>query len=189
MATVVGACATRPAPTPQPPANAIAPEPAAATGAADAPAAPAADAPRPLHLEHAPTAGVLGSSTLSSAGQFASLTGGSDPDDPAPVASAQLGAATIVGGLSEAAVRGVIKRSLGRITYCYEQSLLGDPTLAGQLTVQLEIGPDGQVTAADAAGFHQEIASCVAASVRAIVFPRPARGSVRVTQPITFSYR
>ncbi len=95
----------------------------------------------------------------------------------------RIGNAQVTGELDKNIVRRYIRRSLPRITYCYEKQLLAEPTLAGTVTATFEIGPGGDVTASEASGMDDEVARCVAATIRGIEFPRPKAGTVSVAYP------
>ena len=64
-----------------------------------------------------------------------------------------------------------VKRRLDAIARCYESALLGDPTLAGRIELQLAIARSGDATIVYTAGFDDGVASCVMDVVRAIQFP------------------
>ncbi|HTR49542.1 MAG TPA: AgmX/PglI C-terminal domain-containing protein [Kofleriaceae bacterium] len=93
----------------------------------------------------------------------------------------------VLGDLDKSIIRRYIKRNLEKITYCYEHELLAKPELAGTITVQFFIQPDGTVGQSNASGFDHEVASCVAGVVKAIEFPRPnGNGGVTVNYPFNF---
>src|SRR6185503_5387964 len=62
------------------------------------------------------------------------------------VPSARLGVPTITGDLDKAIVRRYIKRNIAKITYCYEKQLLAKPGLAGTVSTQFFISPNGKVS-------------------------------------------
>ena len=91
------------------------------------------------------------------------------------------------GDLDKAVVRRYIRRNIQRIQYCYEKQLLAKPNLAGTVSTEFLIKPDGTVTSATASGVDPEVASCVAAVIESIEFPKPKGGGlVRVRYPFTF---
>ena len=89
-------------------------------------------------------------------------------------------------GLDKAIIKRYVKRNLAKISYCYESELLANPNLAGAVAVQFLISPSGTVTQANGSGMDK-VASCVAAVVKNIEFPRPTNGgSVQVNYPFNF---
>ncbi len=102
---------------------------------------------------------------------------------PVPV----LGRPITEGDLDKATIRRYIKRSINKISYCYEKELLANPTLGGTITVQFMISGTGKVQAATGSGFHAGVSECVADVVQQIEFPTPRNGgSVQVNYPFNF---
>lgn len=104
----------------------------------------------------------------------------------ADVPSTRLGQPTITGEYDKATLRRYIRRNINKIQYCYEKRQLVKPTLAGTVTTQFFIKPDGKVVSANASGLDRDVSRCVAEVFKAIEFPRSESGRVQVTQPITF---
>jgi hypothetical protein len=104
----------------------------------------------------------------------------------ADVPSTRIGQPTITGEYDKATLRRYIKRNIIKIQFCYEKRQLAKPTLAGTVTTQFFIKPDGKVAAANASGVDREVSRCVAEVFKAIEFPKPESGGVQVTQPFTF---
>jgi hypothetical protein len=99
----------------------------------------------------------------------------------------RIGQASAVGDLDKNIIRRYIKRNINRIKYCYEKQLLVTPKLEGTVTAEFVITAQGTVATASATGVDPEVASCVAAVIKAIEFPRPKGGGiVKVTYPFTF---
>ena len=114
-----------------------------------------------------PTAAGPGSATPTTAKVVAGDPGGVDLDKPI--------------------IRKAIKTKLDKITYCYEKALLAQPTLAGTVWVEFEIGGDGIVTRAVATGMDGAVATCVAGVVQTVVFPTSINGKpTKVNYPFTF---
>ncbi|MBA3540349.1 MAG: AgmX/PglI C-terminal domain-containing protein [Deltaproteobacteria bacterium] len=91
------------------------------------------------------------------------------------------------GDLDKAVIKKSIKQSLDAITHCYEKELLAKPTLAGTIMVQFFISPNGKVASSSASGVDPAVASCVAAVIKKIEFPKPkGGGGVQVNYPFTF---
>jgi Ca-activated chloride channel family protein len=99
-----------------------------------------------------------------------------------------LAAPTIVGGdLDKSIIRRYIKRSIQKITYCYEKQLLSNPKLAGEIATHFVIGSDGKVKSAEAKGFDPVVANCVAGVIKDIEFPAAKDGgNVVINYPFTF---
>lgn len=105
----------------------------------------------------------------------------------AAVPQVRIGQPSAVGDLDKAIIRRYIKRNIAKITYCYEKQLLAKPGLQGTVSTQFFISPNGTVASANANGVDGEVASCVAAVIKAIEFPKPkGGGGVQVNYPFTF---
>ncbi|MBL8622737.1 MAG: AgmX/PglI C-terminal domain-containing protein [Myxococcales bacterium] len=92
-----------------------------------------------------------------------------------------------VGGLDKQLLRDRVKAELPKVKACYEQALAVHPELAGTVQTQFFISPNGVVAASNASGVAADVATCVAAVIRAIEFPKPAGGGgVQVNYPFTF---
>lgn len=177
-------------------------EPQPARAPASTAAAPAASPPaRTPVVEEARSAGVLGALACGdgaggatyggepagcTADVFASIDTAADPGAVA-VPSVQVGEPAAPPGLDRAIIRRYVMRSIGRIRFCYEKALLGDPSLKGTVTAKFTIGRDGHVSGSTASGLTPAVASCVAEAIAAIQFPRPDGAlSVTVTYPFAF---
>lgn len=91
------------------------------------------------------------------------------------------------GDLDKAIIRRFVKQNLPKIRYCYEKELLAVPNLQGTVQVQFFIAPSGKVASASGAGVNANVASCVAAVIKGIEFPKPkGGGGVQVNYPFTF---
>ena len=103
------------------------------------------------------------------------------------VPQVRIGQPQSVGDLDKAIIRRYIKRNIQKITYCYEKQLLARPGLEGTVSTQFFISPNGTVSASNASGVDGEVASCVAAVIKAIEFPKPkGGGGVQVNYPFNF---
>ena len=92
-----------------------------------------------------------------------------------------------VGDMDPMIIRRYVRRNLPKITYCYERELLVHPALAGTVTAQFFISPNGSVASARATGVSPEVATCVADVLRGIEFPKPrGGGGVQINYPFTF---
>lgn len=86
------------------------------------------------------------------------------------------GTATLAGGLSREDVRRVITRNLPQVRNCYQQGLLGNPDLAGRVTVSFIITPTGSVHSSVLDAQHSDlpdssVSSCVTTAVSHWSFP------------------
>ena len=105
----------------------------------------------------------------------------------AAVPQVRIGQPNAVGDLDKAIIRRYIKRNIAKITYCYEKELLAKPGLAGTVSTQFFISPNGKVSSSRAAGVDGAVSSCVAGVIGAIEFPKPkGGGGVQVNYPFTF---
>ena len=106
---------------------------------------------------------------------------------PAPTTVA-IGEPTSNAALDKAIIRRYVKRDIQKIQACYENELDTTPKLAGTLTVTFLIDRDGIVASATASGLgNANVETCVAAVIKAIVFPKPkGGGSIQVNYPFTF---
>jgi hypothetical protein len=105
----------------------------------------------------------------------------------ASVPQTRIGTATATGELDKNIIRRYIRQKLPHIEYCYQKQLIVNPKLAGTITVSFVIAGSGKVSSANAEGFDENVASCVAGVVKSIQFPKPkGGGSVTVSYPFTF---
>jgi hypothetical protein len=103
------------------------------------------------------------------------------------VPTVSIGQPNAQGDLDKAIIRRYIKRNISKITYCYEKQLLVNPKLAGTVSTQFFITPNGDVASASGSGVDPKVSSCVADVIKAIVFPKPkGGGGVQVNYPFTF---
>jgi tetratricopeptide (TPR) repeat protein len=104
----------------------------------------------------------------------------------AAVPSVAIGQPSVQGELDRAIIRRYIKRNIQKIQYCYEKELLAKPALTGMLTTKFLIAEDGKVPSVEATGVDPTVASCVAAVIKSIEFPRPRTAQVQVIYPFAF---
>jgi len=78
-----------------------------------------------------------------------------------------------------------LRAARGLIHSCYERGLRGNPALAGEVTLEISLGADGQVlsVATPASSVGDEIPACLRARLLRLRFPPPSRGAhkTRVT--------
>jgi hypothetical protein len=91
------------------------------------------------------------------------------------------------GELDKAVIRRFIKRYTQKLQYCYEKELLAKPSLAGTVTADFTITPNGTVNPSKASGVDPYVAMCISDAIKAIEFPKPKKdGEVTVKYPFTF---
>lgn len=100
---------------------------------------------------------------------------------------AVIGQPQSAGDLDKPVIRATVARALPKIKACYEQALAANPALAGTVHTQFFIAPNGGVITSSASGVDPAVATCVAAIIKAVEFPKPAGGGgVLVKFPFTF---
>lgn len=98
-----------------------------------------------------------------------------------------IGRPIVDGDLDKAIIKRYMKRNVDKIAYCYEKQLLAKPGIAGTITVQFLIAPNGSVQSSTGTGFDGQVSSCVASVVKNISFPAPKNGgAVQVNYPFNF---
>jgi hypothetical protein len=103
------------------------------------------------------------------------------------VPTVSIGQPSAEGDLDKAIIRRYIKRNIQKIQYCYEKQLLAKPTLAGTVSAQFFITPNGTVAQSTGSGLDPDVASCVAEVIKNIEFPKPkGGGGVQVNYPFNF---
>jgi hypothetical protein len=88
------------------------------------------------------------------------------------------------------AIRAVVQGELKKIQYCYEKQLLVTPSLAGKITIQFVIEPDGHVSSSKAtSGFDPNVSTCLAGVISGAQFAPVTDGSgtVLVNYPFVFN--
>ena len=105
----------------------------------------------------------------------------------AAVPTVSIGQPNSQGDLDKAIIRRYIKRNIQKIQYCYEKELLAKPGLAGTVSTQFFITPNGNVASSSGSGVDGNVANCVAGVIKDIEFPKPkGGGGVQVNYPFTF---
>ncbi len=103
------------------------------------------------------------------------------------VPTVSIGQPNSQGDLDKAIIRRYIKRNIQKIQYCYEKELLAKSNLAGTVSTNFLITPNGNVSQSTGSGVDPEVSSCVANVIKGIEFPKPkGGGSVSVNYPFTF---
>jgi len=95
---------------------------------------------------------------------------------------------TVEGSLSRKQVRKVVAARYGQLRRCYINRLQTRQGLQGRIAIHFVIGPDGRVKSVssfDSIG-DEALKRCVENRFRAMRFPRPKGGEVRVNWPLSF---
>jgi Ca-activated chloride channel family protein len=94
---------------------------------------------------------------------------------------------TVTGSLDKDVIRRIVRAHVNEVRSCYNAALTKDPNVAGRITIEMTIGPDGKIsTSVVAANTTTETAlgQCIANAVKKWTFPKPVGGgSVKVTYP------
>ena len=95
--------------------------------------------------------------------------------------------AWVGGGLDRNEIAAVINRHLSEVRFCYEQGLQQKPKLAGRLSMNFMIGPNGLVAMArvmNSSLGHDLVENCIRDRLKTWNFPKPEGGvTVKVTYP------
>lgn len=82
----------------------------------------------------------------------------------------------------------VIRGNLGKIRYCYEKQLAGNPSLAGDVVVRFVVAPSGRVSGAETVSStvrSPELDRCLESMFEKFQFPAVSE-SVTVSWPMHF---
>lgn len=95
--------------------------------------------------------------------------------------------AWVGGGLDRNEIAAVIQRHISEVRFCYEQGLQQKPKLAGRLSMDFMIGPNGTVSVAKVMNSsldHVPVENCIRNRLRTWNFPKPEGGvTVKVNYP------
>jgi TonB family protein len=101
------------------------------------------------------------------------------------------GQANVRGSLDREIVRGIIRRHVNEVKYCYESELAKNAELSGRVSVQFTIDGSGQVIASALESStigNPSVETCVIQAVRRWEFPAPPGGGiVIVSYPFNFT--
>jgi len=93
---------------------------------------------------------------------------------------------------SDTAIRQVARQNMGPLRFCYRRELKGDPTLQGNMKLQLTIKPNGRVTKlvliSDTIG-SRNLNRCVQGRMRAWRFPPVAEGTTAGTAEMSLEFQ
>ena len=105
------------------------------------------------------------------------------------VARLHLAGGRSTGGCDKGDIQKNVRRRAAAIRACYERQLLTKPDLAGKLTVQWTINPEGEVESikpeGDSLG-NNEVTDCVLRALRRIRFKKPDAGICVILWPFVF---
>ena len=96
----------------------------------------------------------------------------------------------IQGGMSREEVKRVIDAHMDEISYCYETSLIEDPSLVGKITFEWRIltsGEVGEVRIRSSSVRSDSLHACISRSIRSWRFPKP-RGAAEVIVSYPFVF-
>jgi outer membrane biosynthesis protein TonB len=112
-------------------------------------------------------------------------------DREARVPTVSLGDSVVRGQLDRDIIQRVVREHRREIRACYEAELQRNPELAGRISVEWVISPDGAVAAAQIENStmnNAEVEGCLTRRIRSWRFPEPrGGGTVRVTYPFEFT--
>jgi hypothetical protein len=101
------------------------------------------------------------------------------------------GLVTVNGRLPPEVIQRIVRRSFARMRYCYEQGLMRDPNLSGNVVVRFVVEGQGNVSSArsdsSTALSDAAVVACVVRAFSSMAFPKPEGGIVTVLYPISFS--
>ena len=103
------------------------------------------------------------------------------------VPTVRWGTPTVKGALDPMIVKRIFRGHQNELRFCYEAQLQKNPNLQGLVVLKIVIDAGGKVTTATSSGVSKEIEACVTNRVRTWEFPKPQKGIVIVSQPITFA--
>jgi len=114
--------------------------------------------------------------------------GGLSPGDRDSGPKVRQAEATIEGALDRDIIRRIVRAHLAEVRHCYDQGLVNDPDLGGEIIIEFVIGPTGSVVDSEAedpdAFADPEVPRCVAMAVKTWKFPKPqGGGEVEVRYP------
>ncbi len=99
--------------------------------------------------------------------------------------------AEVRGALDKEIVRRIVRAHINEVRYCYNRELVKDPTAAGHLDLQFQIGPTGLVPVASVGKADEgldDVGACVAKAARRWRFPATkGAGMVSVVFPFEFA--
>jgi len=95
----------------------------------------------------------------------------------------------IMGGMSREVVKKVIDEHIDDITYCYEMSLIEDPSIMGKAVFEWKIMMNGnvsEISVSSSSVKSGKLHSCIKSSIQNWSFPKPKALEVAVSYPFVF---
>ncbi len=84
------------------------------------------------------------------------------------------------GGLSPAPVQRALRKLEGAFVSCYERRVAKRPGLAGSLSLDFTVGPDGEVVMPSAKGLDAPLGDCLVGALADLDLPKPRGGGAKV---------
>jgi hypothetical protein len=160
------------------PRSAAKPVPAAPPAAPPVDAAPPADAARSVDA---------GTTRIADAGTATKVVDAGAVVDAPKKQKGSAAPPNVPEGTADAeALHQAVRARSAQTNRCYETALKDDPSLAGNVTLQIKIDANGKVIAATADGLTEGLQACLIAQIREIKFPRPADAPVSIIFPFRF---
>ena len=100
------------------------------------------------------------------------------------------GKVTVKGALPREVIQRIMRRRFAQLRRCYQRGLDTNPQLAGNVNLKLTIGAEGAVAAAQTTGSSlpsKSVLQCIAAVAKSMRFPKPEKGVVVATVPLTLT--
>ena len=134
---------------------------------------------------------VLRSAGVGGKGEVAALERGSTGQKQvkAMVTAKMSRTVKVEGGMSREMVKRVIDQHLSDITYCYESTLVSNPTIMGRVIFEWKIlmsGRVGEIRIVASSINSHEIHDCIKRAIKTWQFPKPVGGEVVVSYPFVF---
>lgn len=110
--------------------------------------------------------------------------------EPGRKAGSNEGLAVVAGRLPPEVIQRVLRAHSSKARHCYQTALASQPTLTGSLKLELVIGTTGDVTSAkitDGSITDATMRACLVGVYKAVVFPAPDGGEVKVAFPLQFT--
>lgn len=142
--------------------------------------------PKPMYwVEFAPVEGGFG--TFGTIGHGYGTISGGGFSHSASVPHTQLGAIQVTGADEtwKAILRRYVKRSIMKLSYCYEKELLQHRDLEGTVVASLAVSKTGTVTSTITETFDKKVSSCMKPVFDAIELPK-SDGPFTATVPVSF---
>jgi len=107
-----------------------------------------------------------------------------------PIPTQEAAGAQEAPALERTQIDDTVRRHLNQVRYCYQRSLVRDPSIAGEIVVKFVVEADGSVSSATAeeATLPDEVVDCILGVFDQMVFPEPTNGGIVIsTYPFVFT--